>query len=209
MTEPDGCCRCCCNTILTLGLATLFMWLSLRASKPTCSIQDFYAPVLNRSSNSTYNTTIYLHLKLANGNKDKGIYYDALNITLYYGQNRSLPIGNVTVKGFYQGHKKKANRREGVQTNRFPWDTATKKASNGTVFFRVDLQTAVRFKTIFWKTKRKKMMVSADLAVNAQGAKWKKKGIKLESHGSERLRSYRSPPWLLVVTAALLLLHLA
>lgn len=208
MGEPDGCCRSCCGFILTLGLTTLFMWLSLRASKPTCSIQDFYVPALNRSSNSPHNTTIYLHVKLDNGNKDKGIYYDALNITLYYGQNRSLPIGNVTVKGFRQGRKKKAHRREAVQTNRVPWDTATRKASNGTAVFRVDLQTAVRFRIIFWKTKRKKMMVSAVVDVNDHGTKVKK-GIKLKSGAPERSRYCRAPPWLLVVTAALFLLHLA
>ncbi|GKF38783.1 cysteine-rich receptor-like protein kinase, partial [Tanacetum coccineum] len=37
--------RCCASFILTLGLASLFMWLSLRTSNPILSIQDIYIPI--------------------------------------------------------------------------------------------------------------------------------------------------------------------
>ncbi|KAL0306417.1 UNVERIFIED_CONTAM: hypothetical protein Sradi_6059000 [Sesamum radiatum] len=62
------------------------MWLSLRTSKPTCSIQDFYIPALNRSDNSTAtrnNHTIRFDLKLDNGMKDKGVHYANISLTFF------------------------------------------------------------------------------------------------------------------------------
>lgn len=182
-----GCCRCCSSFILTLGFTALFMWLSLRASIPVCSIQDIYVPPLNKSENST-DYKIYFDLKLDNENNDKGIYYDALNLTFYYRPNLTTPIGNMTLPGFYQGHKKKARRKESVDVYGVPWTAARKAVSNGSAVFRVDLATAVRFKVMVWKTKRDKLVVGADVEVNDLGKKVKKKGVRLRSGAPERER---------------------
>lgn len=195
-----GCCRCCCSFFFTLGLTALFMWLSLRTSDPICSIQKFYAPSLNTTLNAT-NSTLYFDLKLDNGNKDKGIYYDPINLTFYYG-NSTKSIGNLTVSHFYQGHKKNAHRRMLVPTPLVPWAEARK---NRTVWFRMELETKVRYKILFWKKKREKIAVGAAVEVNATtGEKMKKKGIKLKSGASER-RGYCAPAGLLGILAALIL----
>ncbi|WKA12399.1 hypothetical protein VitviT2T_029784 [Vitis vinifera] len=195
--SAGGCCRCCCSFIFTLGLTALFMWLSLRTSNPTCSIQYFYAPSLNRTLNTT-NSSLYFDLKLDNGNKDKGIYYDPINLTFYYGFTPNFSVGNLTVPAFYQGHKKNARRRMLVQTPSVPWPEAR---TNGTVWFRMDLQTKVRFKILFWNTKREKISVSAPVEVNAtDGKKIHKKGIKLKSGAPERWRN-RAPVGLLGILA--------
>lgn len=178
--QPGGCCRCCCSFIFTLGLTALFMWLSLRTDNPTCSIQYFYLPILNKTLNATTNKTLFFQLKLDNGNKDKGIYYDPVNLTFYDNPNRSHVMGNHTIPGFYQGHKKKAKKDGALEVN----TTLVTKAAypNGTAYFRVDLATAVRFKIMAWKTKRHKLMVGADVEVTDQGnGKVYKKGIKLKS----------------------------
>ncbi|OVA11158.1 Late embryogenesis abundant protein [Macleaya cordata] len=179
MSEQPSCCRWCAGFLFSLGLTSLFMWLSLRPSKPTYSIESFYIPVLNKTANDTRNTTISFDLRLKNENKDKGIYYDALDITLYYGHNLSSPIGNVSISGFYQGHKKKAHRVETVQTVGVPWETAKQEVSNGTTIFRVDLATAVRYKIMAWKTGRHKMKLGVNVTVNDQGLKTAKKGVEL------------------------------
>jgi hypothetical protein len=156
------------------------MWLSLRTDNPTCSIQYFYLPILNKTLNTTTNTTLFFQLKLDNGNKDKGIYYDPVNLTFYDNPNRSHVMGNHTIPGFYQGHKKKAKKDGALEVN----TTLVTKAAypNGTAYFRVDLATAVRFKIMAWKTKRHKLMVGADVEVTDQGnGKVYKKGIKLKS----------------------------
>ncbi|KAL3503441.1 hypothetical protein ACH5RR_037890 [Cinchona calisaya] len=181
-----GCCRCCCSFIFTSGLTALFMWLSLRGSNPTCSIEDFYVPYLNTTDNSTTtrnNHTLYFDLELNNGMKDKGVGYDDVNLTFFYGQNNSLQIANYTVKRFYQGHGKKAHRKEVVQTYGVPWEAAYKAVSNlSTVTFQVDLATRVRYKILFWYTKRHGLKVGAHVDVNNSGKKVNKKGIKLKSN---------------------------
>ncbi|KAK1360768.1 hypothetical protein POM88_045242 [Heracleum sosnowskyi] len=44
-----SCCNFCCTFIFTSGLTALFLWLSLRPSNPTCSIQHFDVPALNKT----------------------------------------------------------------------------------------------------------------------------------------------------------------
>ncbi|EXC05112.1 hypothetical protein L484_011901 [Morus notabilis] len=183
-----GCCRCCFSFIFTLGLTALFLWLSLRTSKPTCAVQSIYFPALNRTLNNPKNTTVYLTLRLENGNKDKGIFYDNVNLTLSYIPNITDPkkiklVNDTFVTAFYQGHKKTAKKEVNFSAAELNWTAA--RAVNSTTFFRVDLATAVRFKIMAWKTKRYRIMVGANVEVNEFGekVKKKKKGIKLSGAG--------------------------
>lgn len=132
--------------------------------------------------------------------KDKGVGYDDVNLTFFYGQNGSLGIANYTVPRFYQGHDKKARRKELVQTHGVPWDAAYTAVSNGsTVTFRVGLTTRVRYKILFWYTKRHGLKVGANVDVNNSGQKVNKKGIKLKSGAPEPVRY----PGLVVISVAL------
>ncbi|PON61458.1 Disease resistance protein [Parasponia andersonii] len=186
-----GCCRCCFSFIFTMGLTALFMWLSLRTSNPTCSIQDIYFPALNKTLNNPKNTTVYLSLRLDNGNKDKGVHYDTVNLNLSYVPNVSDPhrnslIDNYTNPAFYQGHKKKANKPVNFSAETLNWTEVRGLLSTSkTVFFRVDLATAVRFKIMAWNTKRHKLMVGANVEVNDLGVKVQKKGVKLTNKGTK------------------------
>ncbi|XP_022716947.1 protein NDR1-like [Durio zibethinus] len=174
-----GCCRCCCSFIFTLGLTALFMWLSLRTSNPKCSLQTLYLPSLNRTLNDSNDPAINFTLKLDNPNKDKGIKYDPLYVTVYDFPNRSHVIGNISMPGFYQGHKKKATKPHQGTGNT---SVALKAvAENGTGIFRVDVATSVKFKIMFWYTKKHKIRVGADVMVNASGVKVNPKRIKLKS----------------------------
>ncbi|GKV14350.1 hypothetical protein SLEP1_g25246 [Rubroshorea leprosula] len=188
MGEKPGCCKCCCSFIFTSGLSALFMWLSLRADNPKCSVDYFYLPALNRTLNSTTNSTLYFNLKLANPNKDKGINYDdvKVNVTVFdtvgNGSQSSQLLGDTTIQRFYQGHKKTAKKPGHVDYNM----TVVNQGifTNGTAFFRIDLVTAVRFKIMFWRTKRHKIMVGAKVVVDGNGSMVlakKKKDIPLGS----------------------------
>lgn len=202
-----SCCNFCCIFIFTSGLTALFLWLSLRASNPTCSIQRFDVPALNKTANTTSNHTIYFDLKLDNQNKDKGIYYDTLNLTFYYGANKSQPIGNFTVHSFYQGHRKNTHRKNLVDLYNVSFETAS--VLDSVSKFRVDLKTAVRFKIMGFKTKRHKMVVGAQVEVNDSGQKAKKKGIKLKS-GAPEFQRYRERVllFLVVFSSTLVLLSI-
>ncbi|KAL8226489.1 hypothetical protein R6Q57_016321 [Mikania cordata] len=210
-TSGTGCFRCCFSFTLTLGLTSLFMWLSLRTSNPILSIQDIYIPALNKTLNSTADQRIYLDLKLDNGNKDKGIFYDTLNISLHYQTNDSnaiigVPISNYTLWGFYQGHNKNARRKNWLDTYGVPWDAAVEVIAGGKLaVFRVDLTTVIRFKILFWKTKKHRLVVGTDFGVNDMGKKERRKGTRLKSGVPEMLSGDSPVAVLLVVLSTLLL----
>ncbi|KAM6549903.1 hypothetical protein CsatB_021579 [Cannabis sativa] len=191
-SQNGSCCRCCFSFIFTMGLTALFMWLSLRTSNPSCSIKDIYIPTLNMTLKDTKNTTIYIHMRLDNGNKDKGIYYDAVSLNLSYVPNTTDPhkrtlIDETTIPAFYQGHKKKATKPVNFSTEGFNWTEVRRVVSiDKNVTFRLDLATAVRFKIMAWKTKRHKLIVGAYVKVTDLGLKEgkPKKGIKLSNKGT-------------------------
>ncbi|KAK4852837.1 hypothetical protein QYF36_027446 [Acer negundo] len=167
------------------------MWLSLRTSNPKCSIDTFFLPALDNSlskSTRSTNNTVYFVLKLENPNKDKGIYYDAVNVNVSVAvyndtpsKNHSL-IGSSVIPNFYQGHKKKAYKNGSVEFDRQLQAVFRAVLNNSTkAEFRVDMATAVRFKIMAWKTKRHKIRVGGDVKVDGQGSIEGKKGIKLKS----------------------------
>ena len=170
----NTCCFKCVQFILTAGLTALFIWLSLRTTKPSCSLENFYLPALNKSDNSNStrsNHTLSFQLNLNNKMKDKGVRYDDIKLSFYYGTNTSFPIGNYTVPGLYQGHDKKANKKGMLETEKMPWNDALKMVSNGSkVVFRVDVATRVRYKVILWYTKRHNYTLENNtLKVDASG----------------------------------------
>ena len=180
MTDRN-CCLGCCKFVFSCGIASLSFWLLLYTSTPLCSIEEFDALALEKTANSTIRTNRTLHydLKLKNRIANKGIYYDALNLTFYYKPNLShYLIGNATYPAFYQGHHKSAHRVGS-------FDAATEVVSeNATAVFRVELATAVRYKHILWKSKRHRLVVAAEVQVNDRGSLVKlkgNKGIKMSS----------------------------
>ncbi|XP_010060430.2 protein NDR1 [Eucalyptus grandis] len=175
-------CQCCCGFIFTCGLSALFLWLTLRVSKPSCSIRQFYLPALNRSLDQPTNATIFMNVKLSNGNKEKGIYYDPVNLTVFYYGDANRTKWFQTIPKFYQGHQKTAKKDANVATSGVNWTVVV--AKNESSVFRVDLATTVRFKIMVWKTKRYKVIVGANVTLNDQGAKdtgKKNKDVKLKS----------------------------
>lgn len=199
---------CCCSFIITSGLTALFMWLSLRTSKPTCSVEQLYVAALNTTDNSTAsrsNRTIYFDLKLDNGMKDKGVHYANITLSFYY--NSTLPVANYTVPEFYQGHKKNTHRRDLVAAPGLPWAEALDAVANGSaVSFRVRLATSVKFKIVFWYTKRHRLEVAGDVQVNATGNKVNKKNVKLKSEAPELLRHWLTVGPVVVFTFYIILL---
>ncbi|KAJ6770554.1 LATE EMBRYOGENESIS ABUNDANT (LEA) HYDROXYPROLINE-RICH GLYCOPROTEIN FAMILY-RELATED [Salix purpurea] len=178
-----GCCRCCCSFIFTSGLTALFMWLSLRTTSPACALSKFYIP-LDQTKNLT---TLEFELRLKNTNKDKGVYYDPINVTFFDSPNRSHSIGSSTITKFYQGHKKKATKNGTTNISR---DEVSRAApGNGSTVFWVDLATSVRYKILMFKTKRHRIRVGARFEVNGTISKVYPKDIKLKSN-ADKIRSY-------------------
>ncbi|KAJ6376518.1 hypothetical protein OIU76_025633 [Salix suchowensis] len=135
------------------------MWLSLRTTSPACALSKFYIP-LDQTKNLT---TLQFELRLKNTNKDKGVYYDSINVTVFDSPNRSHLIGSSTITKFYQGHKKKATKNGTIPD--ISRDEVSRAAiGNGSkAVFWVDLATSVRYKILMFKTKRHKIRVGASV----------------------------------------------
>ncbi|KAJ6670177.1 hypothetical protein OIU85_009362 [Salix viminalis] len=193
-----GCCLCCCRFIFTLGLTSLFMWLSLRTSSPDCLLSKFYIP-LNQTFNSpNLTTTLEFELRLKNTNKDKGVYYDPINVTFFDNSNRSHFIGNFTVPKFYQGHKKKARKNFTIPNINREVVIQAIPVNGSAAFFRVDLATSVRYKILMFKTKRDKIKVGVNFEVNGTAIKVSRKDLKLKSTAN-KIRSYYGQMGVLLV----------
>ncbi|KAM3264597.1 protein NDR1-like [Capsicum annuum] len=153
-------CPCnCVGAIVSLGVLALILWLSLRMTKPKCSIGDVYVRGLDKSVNSNnmtrHDNHVSFQLNLNNGMKDKSVRYDDITLNFYYGTNTSYPIGNYTFDGFKQGKDKEAFKSGMIETYNMPWDDAIKAVSNGSkASFRVDVSSRIRYKITFWYTKR-------------------------------------------------------
>ncbi|CAL1372855.1 unnamed protein product [Linum trigynum] len=190
----DTCCRCCSSFILTSGLTALFLWLSLRTSTPKLFLQNISIPSLNRShpipppanSSSSSGALLSFDLRLENPNKDKGVFYDAVKVSFYSldgGNNKSIPLGNFTIPPFYQGHQKKATKSGSLNgtTGAAAILRRGNDSSSAPRSFRVDIATRVRYKIIFFKTKRHRIAVGADFQVNDQGTKVNSRDVRLKT----------------------------
>lgn len=173
MSGCGGLCRWCLGFLFSLGLAALFLWLTLRPSTPSLFINDL----------SLSNNTLAFLLRLKNENKDKGVYYDSITLS-FFPANSTGPLGRgVTFPAFYQGHGKKANRNDSVRADR------DSLLPNGTAAeFEVRLETRVRYKIWGFKTARHGLKLHGEVRVDEQGKKVGKKGVELRSAGPPRRR---------------------
>ncbi|CAJ2650453.1 unnamed protein product [Trifolium pratense] len=176
-----NCCTCCTSFITSTGLTILFFWLTLRTQHPKCFIQSLYLPSLNNHNhNHTNNNTIVFNLKLLNQNKDKGVQYEAVNLTfnLFLDVNTTRPLTNVTLDGFYQGHGKTTEKWSSAEIH----GGGVNRTVHGNVFFRVEFVTRVKYKIMFFYTKRHRLSGGANVEVNvSSGEKVDPKGIRLRN----------------------------
>lgn len=161
-----------------MGLTALFIWLSIRVDEPKCYIDRIYVPALNKTLNSTSNSTFFFTLKLVNPNEDKGIQYDAVQLRfgVFFDLNATRSLGNATIEKFYQGHQKKAKKLGLVEAAGAGNLT---ESVNGTVYFRVDFTTAVKYKILLWYSKRDRLWGGANLEISDSGEKKDSKAIRL------------------------------
>ncbi|XP_026390295.1 protein NDR1-like [Papaver somniferum] len=162
--------------IFSVALIVLVIWFTIQPIKPHCSLEEFFIPRLNKASNDSQavnSTAISLELSFFNRNSEKSIYYDNLDMTLYYyGKSLTSPIGNTSIPKFYQQHRHTKHHAETIQTFGVPWEDVKMKASNGsTAIFRVDLVMNVRYRNGIWKTRRHELRLGVNVTINDQGMK--------------------------------------
>ncbi|XP_057790754.1 uncharacterized protein LOC131007867 [Salvia miltiorrhiza] len=183
-------CLCCLFfVVLFTSPFVILITLSYVGVKPRFYIQEIYIPSLNNSNthnNATnLNTSIFIDLKFKRVVAHVPLRYEDVNITLYYGSNRSFgAVGSYVVAGFSQGKKKTARRRAVVEARGLPWEDAFEKISGGSaVALAVELATKYKLRRCdegnCYYTKPKTVVVAADLVVDASGLEVSKKPIRL------------------------------
>ncbi|CAH8356737.1 unnamed protein product [Eruca vesicaria subsp. sativa] len=97
-----------CNILITvaviLAITTILIWLIFRPNAVKFYVTDAnlnrFSLDLNNNSNLHYD--LNLNFTIRNPNQRLGVYYDVVQVSGYYGEQR---FGYVDVSPFYQGHK--------------------------------------------------------------------------------------------------------
>ncbi|CAJ1956788.1 unnamed protein product [Sphenostylis stenocarpa] len=185
--RQESCCTRCLTFLITIGLTALFLWLSMRVDEPRFYLDRIYVPALNKTLKpSPENTTILFDLELVNRNKDSGIRYDEVHLSfkVFVSVNATRPLANATVEGFYQGHKKNALKHGSLNGGR---NLTTAVA--GKVVYRVDFTTSVKYKIVWWYTKRHPLWGGANVEMNDSGLKVYGKPVRLGGKIPEVIQS--------------------
>ncbi|CAN4092105.1 unnamed protein product [Withania somnifera] len=160
--------------LLTIvGLITFILWLSLRPHRPRIFLNDFSIPALGQGSGGgPENAQINIRVTARNSNQGIGIYYDASQVTVYYGDKR---VGGYQVSTpFYQQPK---NSTLFVSTlsgstltmTESQWKQMLYDRSRGPVIFRVELTSTIRFKISSWNSKRHRMRANCPVGLRQDG----------------------------------------
>ncbi|KAK9064206.1 hypothetical protein SSX86_015586 [Deinandra increscens subsp. villosa] len=157
------------SIFFTIGLVTFILWLSLRPHRPRFHIHAFSIPT---SPNGISTAQLTFNLTARNPNLEIGIYYDTVNLTLYY---RDQPIAETPVLfPFYQSPKNTAIIYgtlvgSALKIGNARWMQILAARKRGAVQFRVDVASSIRFKVSKWDSRRHKMHANCEIGVGSNG----------------------------------------
>lgn len=160
------------SLLLILGIITFILWLSLRPHRPRVHIHDFSVPGLTQE-NGFENAQISFNVTLRNSNQHIGIYYDAMDGSVFY---RDQKIGSKSLlASLYQQPKtttivNDALSGAALTVTSQHWMEFSNDRAAGSVTFRLDLASTIRFQVSTWTSKRHRMHASCTVSVGADGS---------------------------------------
>ncbi|KAA8515462.1 hypothetical protein F0562_018927 [Nyssa sinensis] len=159
------------SIIFFVGIITFILWLSLRPHRPRFHIRGFSIPGLAQQ-NGFENAQVNFNVTARNANLNIGVFYDAMDVTLYY---QDLGIGRTSLLfPFYQEPKNTtvlAGVLSGASltvTNQ-RWAQFLADRSRGTVIFRLEVSSTIRFKVSKWNSRHHKMHANCAVGVGPDG----------------------------------------
>lgn len=187
------CCCCCawvCSIlaiiIILLGVAVLVLYLVLEPKTPQFSVTGATISTFNvttqpiLASNASPGASLYLNadvtfvVQAQNPNKKIGIFYDAVDVTLFY---EGAEIGAGSIPAFYQGHQSTASldlRMKGEDVALTPsigLDLQTSLQSDGgSISLEARTIAQVRIKVGSWKSRDSKFEVDCDVQISNPSA---------------------------------------
>ncbi|KAK8517331.1 hypothetical protein V6N13_092610 [Hibiscus sabdariffa] len=166
--------------VLVVGIVFFILWLSLSPHRPRFHMVEFTVPGLAQPTGFE-NAEITFNVTVRNSNQHIGIYYDSMVGSVLYRDQR---IGSAPLMDpFFQEPKTTTvvDCTFGAATltvNSKKWEEFMNDRQQGTVVFRLDITSVIRFKVSTWSSKHHRMHVSCDVAVGQDGTilpAWKNK----------------------------------
>ncbi|XP_043696807.1 protein NDR1-like [Telopea speciosissima] len=162
--------------LLVLGVIFFILWLSLRPHRPRFQISTFSFPALAQD-NGYDNAQVSFNITIRNANQNIGLYYYSMSSVLYYQDQRiggaALPLPSAFP--YYQEPKStlsingQMSMPTTLEITGDKWTALMAGRATGTVVFRLDLTSTIRFKLATWDSKHHKMHASCQISVGHDG----------------------------------------
>ncbi|KAF8414086.1 hypothetical protein HHK36_002085 [Tetracentron sinense] len=157
--------------LFVAGIISFILWLSLRPHRPRFYVNEFSLPALAQDTGFE-NAQISFNVTDRNPNHNIGIYYEAVNGSVYYRDHSvgatpllfpfyQPPKNTTSMYGVLSGAKLTVNSRR--------WKEFTSDRATGTVVFRLEVTSMIRFKLSKWKSKSHRMHANCDVGVSRDG----------------------------------------
>ncbi|THU56355.1 hypothetical protein C4D60_Mb11t16400 [Musa balbisiana] len=162
-----------CSAFLSLLLAAcvlLFvLWLALRPHRPRFHVSSF--SVTGLSANGSAPLTFSFEVAVRNPNQEIAVSYDSVFVSVYYRDDRVGAAEAPAAGPFFQPPKNTtviSGKAAGVAPAAAA-GTVAREARAGSVVFRLELASVVRFRMSTWDTHRHHLHVSCDVEVGPDG----------------------------------------
>nr|GEV08774.1 NDR1/HIN1-like protein 10 [Tanacetum cinerariifolium] len=159
--------------LFIVGIVLFILWLGLHPHRPRFYIHEFSIPSLGLADTNGFSTAqVTLNLTARNLNIEIGIYYDTMNLTLYYKDQTiaETPL----LSPFYQFPKNTAIiygtlSRPTLKIDKARWMQFLAARKCGEVSVKLDAASLIRFKVKTWGSRRHKMHANCEIRVGLNG----------------------------------------
>ncbi|CAN4119430.1 unnamed protein product [Withania somnifera] len=185
--EPFSLWRCIAISLLTLliivGIVVLIIWLVLRPRKVSYSIENSSIHDYNLTNNNHLNANFKFTLRAYNPNKRVSIYYDYIEVKLFF--NSQTIAFNNNVEPFYQPHRNVTHMNVLLPVNDVALygdiarDFKTQR-SGGDVEVEMKIRAKIRFKVGAWKSSHRKVKILCTPRVNFSNSRKNSKSFSCD-----------------------------
>lgn len=165
-------CTIVLGLLLIAGVIAFLLWLSLRPHRPRFHILDFTVPGMGHSA-GFHNAQVTFNMTLRNPNLNIGIENKSMEGSVYYKDQR-IAAKPFLEPHFYQGPKNTtivdgSFCRASVTVSSRRWAEFLSERVRGSVGFRLQLTSVIRFKISSWYSKRHHIHATCNVRVDHHG----------------------------------------
>lgn len=161
-------CSCFLGLLFFIGLLAFILWLSLRPHRPRFHVRSFTVAGLGQD-NGFLNASISFNVTVRNPNQYVDIYYEQMDGRVFY---REQQVGMTALAFPFHQEPKNTTYVAGFLTGASLAVTEEKWkefAAAGTILFRLELTSRMRFRIYTWDSHWHRMHASCDVGVGSDG----------------------------------------